>query len=386
MNQDHSQFVMVSTPAPSYIVVPLLHAIARAKNKTITVFDLETTTFVGQPTFGIAEVAAVHIHPDGTITEQMTLVQPENPMSPTAAEITGISDEMLVGQPNWGDAGRDELHRWARDNITTGFNCISFDFTAVIDQNRRYGQPNTEFKHGVDVRSYWRLISGTAKGKLTEIAAKYGLSPEGAHRAIYDVRMTALVLEKFLEERGIEFFDHPGGAMSPNKPVDKLFLSVPKTEDNPLGIVSREDRILKIIEESGYTNLHRLSFQTGSSAFDLTQIIGDLMQEGRIDADVLADRSAQAYLLKYVPKIIDSAWSGDSRGRLKPLMDILWGLEDNHRCPKSVDYLQLRVFLKEYGYFAAIDKSRTTGEMVFPTVTTPADEPDREKFEETLAI
>jgi DNA polymerase III epsilon subunit-like protein len=386
MNQDHSQFSMVSTPAPAHIVVPLLHSIAKAKNKTITVFDLETTTFVGQPTFGIAEIAAVHIHPDGTITEQMTLIQPEHPMSPTAAEITGISDDMLIGQPNWGDGALEDLHRWGRERIVTGFNCIPFDCEAVIDQNRRYGQPNTKFEHRVDVRSYWRLISGSAKGKLTEIAAKYGLNPEGAHRAIYDVRMTALLLEKFLEARGVAFFDHPGGAMNPNKPIDKLFVSAPKTADNPMGIASLEDRILKIIDESGYTDLSRLSFQTSTTVFDLTQILGDLMQEGRIDSDLLADRKAQTYLLKYVPKIVDAAWSGESRGRLKPLMDILWSLTDEHRSPKGVDYLQLRVFLKEHLYFAALDKSRTTGELVLPKIATPDDEPDRDTFDQTISM
>lgn len=361
---------MVPTPAPAHLQMPLLQAIAKAKNKTITIFDLETTTFVEQPTFGIAEIAALHIHPDGSITETEALINPENPMSQSAAEITGITDDMLKDKDPWGHAARDLLHDWALNHIVTGFNCISFDFKAVQKENTRYGQPDTEFAHGKDVRSFWRLKSGTSKGKLTEIASQYGLSPEGAHRAIFDVRMTALVLEKFLEEFGVDWFDHPGGAMNPNKPLEKMFLKVPKTSSNPTGLVSREDYVLGLIEKTGYTTLNRLSFQSGMSEFDLATMLGDLMHEGRLDATVLADNDAQQFLLDRVPYVIDAAWSGDGRGRLKPVMEAI------RPYPKKVDYVQLRVFLKERGYFAAIDKARVEGVLVLPKLVSPEDEPD----------
>lgn len=361
---------MITSPAPDHLKFPLLQAIARAKNKTITIFDLETTTFVEQPTFGIAEIGALHIHPDGTITETEALINPENPMSPGAAEITGITDDMLKDKDPWGHKACGMLHEWALNHITTGFNCLSFDFKAVQKENKRYGQPDTIFADGKDVRSFWRLKSGSAKGKLTEIGALYGLSPEGAHRAIFDVRLTAMVLEKFLEEFGIDWFDHPGGAMTPNKPLEKMFLKVPKTTDNPTGLVSREDYLLGVIEKTGYSTLNRLSFQTGMSEFDLATMLGDLMHEGRLDAAVLADPEAQKFLQERVPVIIDAAWSGDGRGRLKPVMEAV------RPYPKRVDYVQLRVFLKEHGYFAAIDKARVDGVLVLPNKPTPDDEPD----------
>ena len=57
-------------PQPIELNVPLLKSIARQLNKTLTVYDLETTNLVGVSTFGITDVAAVHIHPNRTGTQQ----------------------------------------------------------------------------------------------------------------------------------------------------------------------------------------------------------------------------------------------------------------------------------------------------------------------------
>ncbi len=351
--------------------VPLIKSLAAKYNKTITVFDLETTGFLESPTFGVTEIAAVHIHPDGSVTENSTLVNPEYPISPAAAEVTGISDDMVADYPNWGALCRDHLHNWAINHIVLGFNNIDFDFKAVIKENARYGQPATKFSDGRDVRSYWKLKSGTAKGKLVEVAASYGLSPDGAHRAIYDVRMTAKVLEKFLEEKGVEFFEEPEGKLSPNK----KFIRVAKTDINPTGIIDVEERILEIIDKCGYSNLKRLTFLTGMPEFDLTQLLGNVMYDGRLDPEIVADPDAQAWLFKRLPYTIEETWSGENRGKLKPLMQSVG------KYPPFVDYLQLRVFLKQYGYFAALDKSKVSSTpMEFPKVT-PEDEPSNSSYD-----
>ena len=88
-------------PQPIELNVPLLKSIARQLNKTLTVYDLETTNLVGVSTFGITDVAAVHIHPNGTCTQQSTLVDPENPISEIASNVTGLTQDMVTGQPTW---------------------------------------------------------------------------------------------------------------------------------------------------------------------------------------------------------------------------------------------------------------------------------------------
>ena len=68
-------------PEATSLDVPILKMLARNLGRPLTFYDLETTTFLGNPTSGITEVAAVHIHPDGSVTQQSALVNPENPIS-----------------------------------------------------------------------------------------------------------------------------------------------------------------------------------------------------------------------------------------------------------------------------------------------------------------
>ena len=68
------------------------------RNKTYVVFDIETTGFSAAH-HRITEIGAVKIE-DGVITEEFhQLVDPEVPVPWKITEITGISDEMVAGQP-----------------------------------------------------------------------------------------------------------------------------------------------------------------------------------------------------------------------------------------------------------------------------------------------
>lgn len=341
---------------------PLLKRVAQMEGKVLTFYDLETTTFLGVPTSGITEVAAVHVHPDGTVTQQDTLVNPENPISAKAAEVTGISQAMVDGQPNWGALARDDFHHWAAHHIMIGFNSMAFDNPYVCDQNARYGQPQTVFNDSRDVRSFWRLmkITENGKGKLGEIARRYGLSAEGAHRAIYDVRMTARVLECMLTERGLDFWAHPGGKFPAHKRLESIF--IPRGD----GFINTEEWMIYLVETCKYTGIQRMMMLTGMPEFLLSTMLGDLVMNDDIDYTLLEHAPAQHWLQQRVPLIINAAWDGPQRGKLKAVFDTMerqmsQGLLPLHEGrvarPRYVDYLQLKVFLKSKGYFAAMDKS-----------------------------
>lgn len=355
-------------PESATLHVPILKSIARDLQKTLTFYDLETTTFLGNPTSGITEVAAVHIHPDGTVTQQSTLVNPENPISEKASEVTGITQDMVDSQANWGVEASAYFCHWGQHHIMIGFNNLAFDDKYVIDQNKRYGQSIDCFKDSRDVRSYWRLMMVTlnGKGKLGEIAQRYGLSAEGAHRAIFDVRMTARVFENMLMERGSDFFNHPGGKYPANKKLESIFIKSAITEDNPHGYINQEERVLQIIENCGYTTRKRLMMMTGMGDFNLSTMLGDMVFNDQIDYGLVEDKEAQAWLAARVPIIIEKAWIGEERGKLKVIFDTIasqmrLGIIPSHNGtnarPPYVDYLQLRVYLKAEGYYAAMDKS-----------------------------
>jgi len=346
--------------------VPRLKQIASLCHKTITFYDLETTTFLGVPTFGITEVAALHIHPTGEITQQFALVNPENPISEKASAITGITDDMVVNQPNWADIGLPFFEYWAHHHILMGFNNLAFDDKAVFDQNRRYGGSDSfAFKDSRDVRSFWRLmqITKNGRGKLGDIAAMYGLSPEGAHRAIFDVRMTARIFDFMLLHKGIDFFNHPGGVLPAHKRLESLFMLMPGACGSYYNYVNHEERILHLIKVCRYTDFKRLMFLAGLSEFVLSSMLGDMVYNDVLDYDIVLDSLAQDWLAERVPFIIEKAWGNEKRGQLKIIFDII---EEQTRFgvfktmdikPDYVDFLQLRIFLKAHGYYAAIDKT-----------------------------
>ena len=75
-------------PTSTELDIPILKGLAKKHNKTLTFYDLETTNLLAAKTFGITDVGAVHVHPDGTCTQQSSLLDPENPISPEASNVT----------------------------------------------------------------------------------------------------------------------------------------------------------------------------------------------------------------------------------------------------------------------------------------------------------
>ena len=105
---------------------------------------------------------------------------------------------------------------------------------------------------------------------------------------------------------------------------------------------------------------------TGIGEFDLSTMLGDMVFNDQIDYGLVEDASAQAWLAARVPHIIEKAWVGTDRGKLKVIFDTIathmrFGTIPSHNGttvrPNNVDYLQLRVYLKAQGYYAAMDKS-----------------------------
>ena len=368
-------------PQPIELNVPLLKSIARQLNKTLTVYDLETTNLVGVATFGITDVAAVHIHPNGTCTQQSTLVDPENPISEVASNVTGLTQDMVTGQPTWAQEAMPQFVDWMKNNVMLGFNNIAFDNPGVISQNTRYGEPNTKYEDSRDVRSMYRILTNSGKGKLVDAAERYGVNPEGAHRAIFDVVMTVKVLEGMLSEYGQDLFDHPGGKITASRPVEHLFRPALSTTVGEKGAwVNQEDRILEIVDNCGYQSTERLALMLDMDKRYCGDLIDAMLLDGRLDYTVVEDPHAQNWLLERVPHVIEQAWIGANRGKFKPILEAIsssmkLGLLPDHNGsttkPANVTYTQLKVFLKAQGYMAALEKSNPLPAPTKPPAVAP---------------
>ncbi len=184
---------------------PWLVKLASHYQKPLNIFDLESTGYHG-PNFGITEIGCMLVHPDGRTWIHSELIHP-GPNRYIVREVqvlTGITLDRLTDKEEWGVRWAARFTRFAREHLLTGFN-VKFDIGGVKTQNERYGH-DFDIPHSFDTRHiYWRTKDKAlnSKGSLSVLFQAEGLTAPGrAHRALADVLMTAMLLNKTLEESG----------------------------------------------------------------------------------------------------------------------------------------------------------------------------------------
>lgn len=162
------------------------------------VFDLETTG-ISCAGDAIVEIAAVKVS-GGKITDEFsTLVNPLRPIPYGASRVNGIYDDMVQDSPVIETALRDFLD-FAGDRVLVGHNIHSFDMQFITrDALRLWGR--TVGNDYIDTLSLARrYLPDLRHHRLTDLAVYYGISAEGAHRALADCRMNQYIFEKLGRE------------------------------------------------------------------------------------------------------------------------------------------------------------------------------------------
>ncbi|HWI15835.1 MAG TPA: exonuclease domain-containing protein [Burkholderiales bacterium] len=170
-----------------------------------TVFDTETTGL--EPSNGdeIIAIGAVRIVNGRLLPHEAfeQLVDPCRALSPGSARITGISSDMLRGQPAIG-AVLPLFHRYCADTVLVAHNA-AFDmrFLQLKEQASgvRFTQPVLDTLLLSEV-----LHPALDSHKLEAIAARHGVSIIGRHTALGDAMVTAEIFIRMipqLAERGI---------------------------------------------------------------------------------------------------------------------------------------------------------------------------------------
>ena len=158
------------------------------------IFDLETTGM--SPYYGdrIVEVSAVRVVDHKVLEEFTTLVNPGKHIPEDVTEIHGITDEMVKDAPKAKEA-LTKFIDFIGDDILVGHNIKSFDLKFITAEcNRQFGKvPTNDY---VDTLILARqCMPEMAHKNLTVLAEHFGISPEGAHRALVDCRMNQKVYE-----------------------------------------------------------------------------------------------------------------------------------------------------------------------------------------------
>lgn len=166
---------------------------------TYVVFDFETTGFNATAGDSIIEIGAVKLKDGEIIETYQTLVNPGKPLNAKITEITNITNEMLKGQISEEEAIKD-FREWIGDLPLVAHNA-KFDVSFLESAYYKYGYPKLS-NTVIDTLELSRTLDmNQARHSLSAIVKRYEVEfdESGHHRADYDAKATALVLNKMLK-------------------------------------------------------------------------------------------------------------------------------------------------------------------------------------------
>ena len=170
--------------------------------------DTETTGMSPRSGAALVEVASVALE-NGAIGENWSsLVNPGRPIPPDAERVHGISDAMVAGAPEPAAiAGR---LRAACGDLPLVFHNAPFDLPFLRELMCRSGQAPLH-NPVVDTLGLARGLYEGGGNSLGALAARFGLPPQTAHRALGDALTTAhlflLLTRRWEEENQVRSLD-----------------------------------------------------------------------------------------------------------------------------------------------------------------------------------
>ena len=169
----------------------------------LTFVDVETT---GASTdFGdrVTEIGIVRVERCQRVVEYQQLVDPQRRISAGVVALTGITQEMVTGQPLFADV-LPRVIELLRGAVVIGHN-VRFDLSFISNEFRRCRQPIDEAlgrTHVLDTVRIARRRFGRGGNGLQRLAPRLGIDPVTAHRALADAMTTSLVFERLMEPVG----------------------------------------------------------------------------------------------------------------------------------------------------------------------------------------
>ena len=166
--------------------------------KDYVVFDLETTG-VSYRMDQVVEISAVKVV-DGEVTDEFTtLVNPGIPIPFQASMVNGITDDMVKDSPGF-EAAFASFLDFVGDAVLVGHNIHSFDLKFLYRDARRFWKKTLGNDYIDTLQLSRAYLPQLSHHRLVDLAEHYGISSEGAHRALNDCRMNQKVFELLGEE------------------------------------------------------------------------------------------------------------------------------------------------------------------------------------------
>lgn len=177
------------------------------------VFDLETTG-TSYRYDEVIEISAIKVRDGQVLEEFSTLVNPQKPIPYGASAVNHITDDMVVDAPCFSQALM-EFFEFVGDMILVGHNIQSFDMNFIYrDAEKFYGKiPDNDY---IDtLRMARNVLPELSHHRLVDLSDYYGISTEGAHRALNDCRLNMQVFELLVKELSPERLQEKGMKLCP---------------------------------------------------------------------------------------------------------------------------------------------------------------------------
>jgi len=166
--------------------------------------DVETTG-LETDTCRIIEIGVVRFE-RGQVAERWgSLVDPGEPIPAKVTEITGITDEMVAGQPSFRDL-KWEVYGRLRDRILVAYNA-PFDTAFVRNELGRVGLTPPDVPVLDPLVWARKLMPNERRHRLTAVCDKLGISLDNAHRAVDDAEAAGKVLLRFADKVALNLGD-----------------------------------------------------------------------------------------------------------------------------------------------------------------------------------
>ena len=233
------------------------------------VFDLETTG-ISRVYDEVVEISAVKVRGGKVVDEFSTLVNPGRHIPAGASQVNGITDQMVAHAPRFVKVLQEFLD-FTEGYPLVGHNIASFDMKFICrDAEKYYGSvPVNDY---IDTLPLARKhLPNLSHHKLTDLASYYGLTTDGAHRALNDCRMNQQVYECMVKEMQ-EAWTGKSASAGNNAP-DRNPAVPEKPKHSTMKLRGVVERITYQTPENGYTVL-KCAVKNYN---DLVTVIGNLL-------------------------------------------------------------------------------------------------------------
>lgn len=166
------------------------------------VFDLETTG-VSPYNDEVIEISAVKARKGKVVEEFSELVNPKRTIPFAASRVNNITDDMVSNAPFFDEVLRHFLE-FVGEDVLVGHNIQSFDMKFIYRDCARYFHQLITNDYVDTLILAKRCFPEWRHRRLGDLADYYGISTQGAHRALVDCRMNQRVFELLGKEMNTE--------------------------------------------------------------------------------------------------------------------------------------------------------------------------------------